>query len=151
MEGCVVGCVEKKCPLVWCWPVSFYVWEVCQEICRTFFTEGWRTTYKAQTWTTACTQWFWTDFGNSVNNRQAQHLSEWSTSQTLWCHWHHCTWIYYSQNNSPSRKKIEHIAYQRSDDLRAQLMSAISIYDPNTFICRWIWISATELNSKLWV
>ena len=33
-----------------------------------------------------------------------------------------------------TRKKIEHIAFQRSDDLRAQFMSEISIFDPNTFI-----------------
>ena len=33
-----------------------------------------------------------------------------------------------------TRKKIEHIAFQRSDDLRAQFMSSVSIYDPNSLI-----------------
>ena len=33
-----------------------------------------------------------------------------------------------------TRKKIEHIAFQRSDDLRANFKSDISIFDPNTFV-----------------
>lgn len=35
-----------------------------------------------------------------------------------------------------TRKKIEHTAFQRSEDLRARFMSDISIFDPNTLI--WI-------------